>query len=648
MPLPISEIRNLRQFLIDRNLITEQEADTAEAHAARHDVSFREALVKTETIADPDIQTAIKNANVGTHERLTRPTADALNVINARVMLKRYILPLSIEAGVLTLGMLDPFDVSLIREIERSAGVRVKGLSVTLGTFRSIAQMIARKGNDTSGGSAGKLVIDPDALKFVTREQAERSRIMPLRVNGSSMTLGVVDDTDVILLDNLSMSTGLRVIPMKLPEATLIALIRKHYGGAGDLTDLVREAAEEASQYAPAVDALDLNDADDNAVVRSINTIIRDAVLVGASDIHMEPLREGIRVRFRRDGELRLYIQFPRSTAAALVARLKVMANLNIAERRASQDGRITFRDGGAETDMRVSILPVANGEKVVMRILKKEEDILEVEDLGFSADNLSKFQDLIRKPYGMILVTGPTGSGKSFTSFSVLKRLNKPTMNIVTIEDPIEYEVRGINQVAVNPHANLTFARAVRSFLRQDPDIILVGEIRDRETASTAAEAAITGHLLLSTLHTNDAPGAVTRLREMGVENYNISGALLGVIAQRLVRRVCSHCKVPDEENVELLSVLNENQIDLPERKWARGRGCNECDDTGYRGRLAIHEVLVVDDEITSLVNADGTAAQIRDAAIRKGFRTLREDGLLKASAGQTTLEEVFIKTRE
>lgn len=647
--LPISELRNLRQFVLDRNLVTDAEADEAEAYAARLDVSFREGLVKVDAIADADLQAAVKSAGVGTYERLSRPSADALNVLNARVMLKRFVIPLAVDAGVLSLGMLDPFDVGLVREIERNSGVRVKPLALTLGTFRSVSQMVARRGaGDASGGSASKLVVDPEALRFVTRDQAERSRIMPLRVNGSSLTLGVVDDSDVILLDNLSMSTGLRIVPMQLPEATLVALVRKHYGGAGELTDLVREAAEEASQYAPAVDALDLGDADDNAVVRSINTIIRDAVLVGASDIHMEPLREGIRVRFRRDGELRLYIQFPRSTAAALVARLKVMANLNIAERRASQDGRITFRDGGAETDMRISILPVANGEKVVMRILKKEEDILEIEDLGFSPDNLAKFRELIRKPYGMILVTGPTGSGKSFTSFSVLKRLNKPTMNIVTIEDPIEYEVRGINQVAVNPHANLTFARAVRSFLRQDPDIILVGEIRDRETASTAAEAAITGHLLLSTLHTNDAPGAVTRLREMGVENYNISGALLGVIAQRLVRRVCPHCKVPDEENVELLSVLNENNIELTERKWARGKGCNECDDTGYRGRLAIHEVLTVDEEITNLVNHDGTAAQIRDAAIKKGFRTLREDGLLKASAGLTTLEEVFIKTRE
>lgn len=638
------EIRSLKQFLLHAGHIDDTQAEEASALATRENMSFREAIITLEHTSDKDIQDACNSAGVPTYDRLTRPTHDALNLINARIAIKNGVIPLSVDAGILTLGMLDPFDVTLTRQLERSAGVRVRVHSITLVTFRALAQTIARR-SESAGGE--RVVIDPDAVALIPKETAEQNRIMPLRLQGRHLYLGVVDDSDVIIIDNVSLTTGRQVVPVQMPEATIAALIRKAYN-SDELTDLVREAAEEAAQYISVDENLEVDDVDDNALVRSINTIIRDAVLVGASDVHIEPMRDGVRVRFRRDGELRLYVQFPRSTAAALIARLKIMANLNIAERRASQDGRITFRDAGAETDMRVSFLPVANGEKCVMRVLKKEEDILEIEDLGFSDANLEQFNEVIRKPYGMLLVTGPTGSGKSFTSFSVLKRLNRPTINIVTIEDPIEYEVRGINQVAVNPHAGLTFARAVRSFLRQDPDIIMVGEIRDQETAKTAAEAAITGHLLLATLHTNDAPGAVTRLREMGVENYNITGALLGVIAQRLVRRVCKFCAVDDDENSELLAVLNENNIPLENPTWKRGAGCNECDDTGYRGRAAIHEVLIINDEINNAINDDATAADIRDIAVRNGFRSLREDGLLKAAAGITTLEEVFARTRE
>jgi type IV pilus assembly protein PilB len=645
MPITAQSARNLSEFLTQQGALSAEQAADAHAHATAHALLFREAVVRLEMLSDTDIQRLIRAAGVPVYERLGRPSNDALNAVNAKTALQTGSVPLFIEAGILALGMLDPFDGPYLRQLERASGVRIRPHAITLTTFRSLSQAIARRGGDQQGGS--KVVVDPDAMRLVPKDVAERHRIMPLRLQGDTLQLAVADDSDVIMLDNIAMLTGKRVIPVQMAEATIIALMRRSYS-ADDLTDLVREAAEETAAYSGADEVLDLDSVDDNALVRSINTILRDAVLADASDIHVEPMREGVRVRFRRDGELRHYIQFPRTTAAALIARLKIMANLNIAERRASQDGRITFRDAGAETDMRVSILPVSNGEKAVMRILKKEQDILEIEDLGFTPDNLEIFQGMIRKPYGMILVTGPTGSGKSFTSFSVLKRLNRPTINIVTIEDPIEYEVKGINQVAVNLHSGLTFDRAVRSFLRQDPDIILVGEIRDGETAKAATEAAITGHLLLSTLHTNDAPGAITRLREMGVESYNIAGSLLGVIAQRLVRRVCKHCAESDEANEELLGVLNEGKIPLENPTWKRGAGCSECDETGYLGRAAIHEIMALDDDMGNAIVNGASANDVRDMARKRGLRTLREDGLVKAARGITTLDEVFVRTRE
>ena len=640
----IPTAKTLHDFLLEHDLVTPEHAAEAAAHAAAQGVSFREAVVRLEHISDTDIQRAFRDAGILTYDRLSRPTHEALNAINARIAAQHHSVPLSMDAGTLNLGMLDPLDTALHRQIERSAGVRLRPHSITLATYRSLTQMIARRAS-TSGN---KVVVDPDAMSLVPKDLAERHRVMPLRIQDGDLYLAVVDDSDVIMLDNISMTIGRRVIPVQMAEATLAALIRRHYS-SDELSDLVRATAEEAAQYSENDNDLEIEDVDDNAVVRSINTILRDAVLQGASDIHIEPTRETVRVRFRRDGELRQYVEFPRSTAGSLIARLKIMAGLNIAERRASQDGRITFRDAGAETDMRLSILPVVNGEKAVMRVLKKEEDILEIEDLGFTDENLDTFRELIRKPYGMLLVTGPTGSGKSFTSFSVVKRLSKPTLNIVTIEDPVEYEVRGINQVAVTRTGGLTFDKAVRSFLRQDPDIILVGEIRDGETAQAASEAAITGHMLLSTLHTNDAPGAITRLREMGVASYNIAGALLGVIAQRLVRRVCKHCAVPDEPNPEMLDVLNESHINIEDATWRRGEGCDECDHTGYLGRAAIHEVLGLDDDMGEAIVEGATANDIRDLARKRGdFRTLREDGLLKAAQGITTLDEVFVRTRE
>jgi type IV pilus assembly protein PilB len=331
-----------------------------------------------------------------------------------------------------------------------------------------------------------------------------------------------------------------------------------------------------------------------------------------------------------------------------MIARIKIMGGLNIAERRVPQDGRVRFKDKNAAVDLRLSTLPTVYGEKAVMRILKKAADIPEIEHLGFAEYNFTAFEDVIQKPYGMFLITGPTGSGKSFTTFSLLKRIATPEVNVSTIEDPVEYEIPGINQTMVNPKAGLDFAKALRSFLRQDPDIIMVGEIRDMETAKISVEAALTGHLLIATLHTNDAAGAVVRLTEMGIEPFNVSASLLGVLAQRLVRKVCQDCKVEYTPEADVLRRLAMDDKEITGRTLYRGVGCEKCGGSGYNGRYAIHELLTVDDDIKTAIVREKSAIEIRDTALEKGMRSLRTDGVYKAFEGITTLEEVLARTSD
>ena len=382
-------------------------------------------------------------------------------------------------------------------------------------------------------------------------------------------------------------------------------------------------------------------------MVRVVDGMIREAALQDASDIHIEPTEHSVRVRYRIDGSLREHMELPRGAAQSMLARIKIMGNLDIAERRVPQDGRVRFKKGSIDLDLRLSTLPTVYGEKAVMRLLQKASNIPEVEQLGFSEHNFQRFLDVIEKPNGIFLVTGPTGSGKSFTSFSTLKRIARPDKNTTTIEDPIEYEIPGIIQSQVNAVAGLTFARALRAFLRQDPDIIFVGEIRDTETAKIATEAALTGHLVLATLHTNDAPGAITRLDEMGVEPFNISASVIGVLAQRLVRRVCSECKRPTNADPEVLRRLGIGERDLRGANLQRGAGCPRCGGTGYKGRMGIHELMVVDDPIRRAIGTRQTAAEIREVAIaQSGMKTLRQDGIEKALTGLTTLEEVLAVT--
>ncbi len=485
---------------------------------------------------------------------------------------------------------------------------------------------------------------DPSVLTMVPESTVRRYTVFPHHLEGSALVVLMKDPRNILAIDDLRMLTRREIIPAVSAEAAIVKLIERFYGGTTGVEELAREFEGKGKEE----EATDTSALDDNAVVRLVNSIIREAYLQEASDIHIEPRQGEILVRIRVDGNLREYMRLPKGAGPAIVSRIKIMANLDIAEKRLPQDGRVRYRDRAIDLDLRLSTLPTVYGEKVVMRLLRKAADIPEIEQLGFAPDVFQRFEDVISKPYGIFLITGPTGSGKSFTTFSILKRIATPDKNTTTIEDPVEYEIPGINQTQVNPVAGLTFAKALRSFLRQDPDIIMVGEIRDSETAKIATEAALTGHLVIATLHTNDAAGAVTRLDEMGVELFNISAALVGVLAQRLVRRICENCKIRVEPDPMVLRRLGLSLEDVRGKSLYKGTGCDKCSGAGYKGRTAIHELMVLDDEIRRAIVEGQSATQIKEIARRNGMKTLREDGIQKAFLGITTLEEVMARTNE
>jgi len=489
--------------------------------------------------------------------------------------------------------------------------------------------------------------IDPYAVSLVPEATARRYSAMPVRLEGNTLVVAMKDPRHVFALDDIQLITGREIQPAVATEETLTRLLTRFYREGADMDELARAVVEEVGGSKEEAEE-DTSAIDDNALVKVVNNIIREAIINDISDIHIEPRPERVVVRVRKDGSLREYMTMPKQTAPALSSRIKIMGGLNIAERRLPQDGRVRFRDRNVEVDLRLSTLPTVYGEKTVMRILKKSTDIPEIEQLGFADYNFQAFEDVIKKPYGMFLITGPTGSGKSFTTFSVLKRIATPDVNVTTIEDPVEYEVPGINQTQVNMKAGLDFARALRSFLRQDPDIIMVGEIRDHETAKISMEAALTGHLLIATLHTNDAAGAVVRLTEMGIEPFNVSASLLGVLAQRLVRKVCSDCKVASVPEPDVLRRLGMTDEQIKGQVLYRGVGCEKCGGSGYNGRYAIHELLVVDDELEKAIVKEASAFELRELAIERGMKTLREDGIHKALQGITTLEEVLARTAD
>ncbi len=490
--------------------------------------------------------------------------------------------------------------------------------------------------------------IDEDVLKLVSADVCERHKIIPVSRAGSSLIVAMADPSNLHAIDDIKFLTGYNVEPVVASESAIVAAIERAYAAPeinyDDIMDGFDEEDIEVGGDEDDVNLLDLERASEDApVVRLCNAILLNAIKKGASDIHVEPYEKSLRVRYRVDGVLHEEMAPPAKLKNAIASRLKIMAKLDIAERRLPQDGRIKLKLGkGREMDFRVSALPTLWGEKIVLRLLDKSNLQLDMTKLGFEEGALRDFKDAIHQPYGMVLVTGPTGSGKTTTLYSALSELNDAGTNISTAEDPVEFNLTGINQVQMHEDIGLNFAAALRSFLRQDPDIIMVGEIRDFETAEIAVKAALTGHLVLSTLHTNDAPSTVTRLLNMGVEPFLVTASVNLVLAQRLARKICQDCRVEIKTEEQALLDLGFRPEELPAVKTYKGTGCRTCNDTGYKGRIALYEVMPFTDRLKEMVLQGCSTAELKDEMIRGGVKTLRMSGLTKVTEGVTTVEEV------
>ena len=495
-----------------------------------------------------------------------------------------------------------------------------------------------------------KFFIDSNVIKIIPPELAQRHHAIPIKKRGNILTVAMEDPLDVMAIDDIKIKTNCEIIPVIATRTEIEHTLEKYFGNSDIISEFLDNINSDwQDSLENDIEEGELRElVDDAPVVKLVNNIIADGVKLRASDIHIEPLDEDIQIRYRIDGILQNTMNnVPKSALPALVSRIKIMSDLDIAERRVPQDGRIQMTIQGKEIDLRVSTLPTVKGEKVVMRILDKSNLMLKLDDLGFIAEHLEVFKEMINHPHGMILITGPTGSGKTTTLYSALSSLDSEHENIITVENPVEYRLDGINQVQTNNKAGLTFASALRSILRQDPDIVLIGEIRDKETAEIAINAALTGHLVLSTLHTNEAAGALTRLVDMGVEPFLVSSSIVGVVAQRLVRRICPHCKVKSREklvdkDLEKYLGAGNNTID-----FYHGKGCRECNETGYRGRAAIHEILEIDNGIKRMIVQGASTEDIAERAMADGMITLEASGLYKVNEGITTLEEVMRVTK-
>ena len=546
-----------------------------------------------------------------------------------------HIGSLLIEEGLLTR-----------RDLERAAAVQAEsGLPLTrvlveehIIAEADIVRVLARH-SGLEYVNLAETTIDPAAAALVPETLARRYAVIPIGFEDDRLIVAMADPSNVLVVDDLRAITGMRVAPRIATRADIMDAVRRltrYDSSVADLADMVAEgeALEDLSKIEAAVE--------EAPVVKLINTLITRAVNERASDLHLEPGEKDLRVRFRIDGVLHEVMTTPRAVSGAVISRVKIMADLDISERRVPQDGRVGLRVNGRAIDLRVATLPTIYGEKVVIRVLDKDDSVLQLSDLGFMPHSLERFSRSLAKPYGAILVTGPTGSGKTTTLYAALNVLNKPDRNIITVEDPVEYRLAGITQVQVNRKAGLLFATALKSILRSDPDIVLVGEVRDPETAKTAVEAALTGHLVLTTLHTNDAASSINRLVDMGVEAYLVSSALDCVVAQRLARKLCQRCRRPHEATPEV-----RVQVGLPPKGEPltvyEAAGCKACSGTGYRGRLSVNEVLLVTEEIQRMAVERRPSDEIKRVAVEQGMRPLREDGQEKVRLGMTTLEEVL-----
>ncbi len=492
--------------------------------------------------------------------------------------------------------------------------------------------------------------IDPEVARLIPTYLAQRHGVVAVERRQNRLVVAMSDPSNVVAIDDIRLLTGLDVEIVIASSDDLSRAQSRLYGIAADVEEILRqststtepEIADESAAEDVTLERLRTM-GEEAPIVRVVNQVISQAIRASASDIHLEPHRKEMKVRYRVDGILHDIMTPPKAVQAALVSRVKILASMDIAERRLPQDGHIHLRHEGKEYDLRVSTLPTVLGEKVVIRILDQSSVRAALNKIGMPADLLPVWEALVAKPYGMIVVTGPTGSGKTTTLYTSLTRINTPERNIVSVEDPVEYQIPRVNQVQVNVRAGLTFASGLRSILRQDPDVVLIGEIRDRETAEIAVQASMTGHLVLSTLHTNDAPGAVTRLRDMGIESFLITSALIGVLAQRLVRVICPQCKEAYSPPVDALRRLGLDPAQHETVRLYRGRGCDHCRGTGYRGRLGVFELMGMNDRLRNLVINGSPVDELRAAAQEDGMRTLRQDGVQKVLSGITTIEELL-----
>jgi type IV pilus assembly protein PilB len=552
-----------------------------------------------------------------------------------------------------------PEQLEQAQKLQRESGGRLGSALVKLGFLKEteVTTFVSRQ----YGIPAVNLAyceIDPAVVKLIPYEAAKRYQILPISRVGASLTIAVVDPTNVFALDDIKFMTGYNVEPVVASESEIQEGIERAYStkqednlesviASLDGADTNLELQEDEAE----MNLEDLERAADQApIVKLVNMILTEAVKRGASDIHLEPYEKEYRVRLRMDGVLHPIMTPPLKARDAITSRLKIMAKLDISEKRLPQDGRIMLKMniGGKkkQLDFRVSVLPTLWGEKVVLRLLDKENLRLDMTKLGFEQDSLDKFQKAILKPYGMVLVTGPTGSGKTNTLYSAISMVNKPDTNIMTAEDPVEFQLHGVNQVQMKEQIGLNFAAALRSFLRQDPNIILVGEIRDFETAEIAIKAALTGHLVLSTLHTNGAPETISRLMNMGIEPFLVATSVHLIVAQRLVRRICSECAETVEVPFEALVRAGYSPDEARQAKVKKGRGCTTCSGSGYKGRVGLYEVMEINDELRELILVGASAMELKKKAIENGMTTLRRSGLMKVMLGVTTMEEVARET--
>ncbi len=550
-----------------------------------------------------------------------------------------------VEEGIITAEQLKQ-----AQEEEKRSGMRLNKVIVKLGFIAQddlVSFLSERLGVPRI--ELSNYLIDQKIVELIPEELARKYELIPVLKIGNRLTCAMVDPGNVFALDEVRAKTGLTIEPSVASETEIKKALNEQYGAKGSMEDLIKSIDEEKLGIGAGkeIDVKKLKGiVEEPVVIKLVNLIVIRAVKEGASDIHIEPEEETLKTRLRVDGMLHEIESLPKHLQSAIISRIKIMANLDIAERRIPQDGRFTMKMEGKQIDVRVSSVPTIYGENVVMRLLDASSALLTLEQLGFSKQMLEKYSKLIIRPHGIILVTGPTGSGKTTTLYASLDKINTAEKNIITIEDPVEYKLAGIRQIQMDTKVGLTFANGLRSILRQDPNIIMVGEIRDLETAEIAIQAALTGHLVFSTLHTNDAPAAVTRMVDMGVEPFLISSSIIGILAQRLVRKICNECKekyLPIKEELKDIGLHEDDRIE-----FYKGKGCPKCMNTGYKGRISIYELMLPDGLIHNAIVSKSPAEEIRKLARLAGMITLMEDGIEKVRAGVTTVEEVLRVTRE